>query len=187
MQTRPPQRAALARLTIRIFHPPLARVNLQPKLVLEPVLSPAPAISPVAFTTGLPDGIGPVSGGRGGPFGIGTGSGGMGGDGSGPYEGDRWDGSLATGAGITSPVPLRTPEPEYSEAARKARVTGTVLVSIVVGADGVPRHVAVVRGLGLGLDERALEAVAHWLFKPATRNGHPVAVRANVEVNFHLL
>jgi periplasmic protein TonB len=57
---------------------------------------------------------------------------------------------------------------------------------LVVGADGLPREIKVQRTLGLGLDEKAIEAVKQWEFKPAMKDGNPVAVRISVEVNFHL-
>ena len=84
-------------------------------------------------------------------------------------------------------MPIFKPEPEYSEEARKAKFQGAVLLSIVIDANGHTRDVKVIRALGLGLDEKAVEAVLKWRFKPSTKDGHPVAVMANVEVNFRLL
>jgi len=78
-------------------------------------------------------------------------------------------------------------EPEYSDEARKAKYSGTVLLSIVVDERGIPRDIRVVRPLGLGLDEKAIEAVRHWRFRPGMKNGRPVNVRATVEVSFRLL
>jgi TonB family protein len=66
-------------------------------------------------------------------------------------------------------------------------MTGTVLVSVVIGADGVPGQIELVRGAGFGLDEKAAEAVSKWRFKPATKDGAPVRVKAQIEVNFRLL
>jgi TonB family protein len=77
-------------------------------------------------------------------------------------------------------------EPKYSPEALKAKLQGTIRLSLVVGMDGVPQDVKVLRGLGLGLDEKAVEAVQGWRFKPATRGGEPVAVTAQVEVNFQI-
>jgi TonB family protein len=62
-----------------------------------------------------------------------------------------------------------------------------VLLTIEVGEDGQPDKLRVLRGLGLGLDEKAIEAVSRWKFKPALRNGHPVRAAATIEVNFRLL
>jgi TonB family protein len=82
------------------------------------------------------------------------------------------------------PVLISKREPKYSPEALKAKLQGTVLVSLLVGEDGVPQNVKVVRGLGLGLDEKAIEAVQGWRFKPAMKGGEPIAVPAQVEVNF---
>ena len=86
-----------------------------------------------------------------------------------------------------APVPIRKPEPDYSDMARRARINGSVLVYAVIGADGVPRQLRVVRSIGFGLDEKALEAVSRWFFKPGTKEGRPVSVGATIEVNFRLL
>jgi TonB family protein len=84
-------------------------------------------------------------------------------------------------------VPLYKPDPEYSEEARKAKYSGTVVLSIIVDSTGKPRDIKVIRSLGLGLDEKAIEAVTKWKFRPGYRNGQPVAVQASIEVNFRLL
>jgi TonB family protein len=63
---------------------------------------------------------------------------------------------------------------------------GTVVLWLVVGPDGKPRDIKVLRTLGLGLDEKAIEAVRNWRFEPAMKDNKPVAVQINVEVNFHL-
>jgi len=91
------------------------------------------------------------------------------------------------GPGISTPKPLQQIEPTYSEDARLAHLEGTVVLSIVVGADGLTHDINVVRGLGLGLDEKAAEAVGKWTFQPGAKDGQPVSVAAVVEVNFHLL
>jgi len=81
---------------------------------------------------------------------------------------------------------LRSPEPEFSEEARKAKVAGNVLVYLQVDTNGNPRNVRVLKGIGLGLDEKAMDAVRHYKFKPAMENGKPVIVEMNVEVNFQI-
>ena len=78
-------------------------------------------------------------------------------------------------------------EPEYSEEARKAKFQGAVLLSIVVDAEGRPQNIRVIRPLGMGLDEKAIEAVSKWRFRPGYKDGKAVPVQANVEVNFRLL
>jgi TonB family protein len=96
-------------------------------------------------------------------------------------------GIFSVGGGVSAPIPIYKPEPAYSEEARKAKYEGTVVLRIVVDAQGnVNRDVRVVKPLGLGLDEKAVQAVQTWKFKPAIRNGVPVPVRVVVEVTFRL-
>ncbi len=90
------------------------------------------------------------------------------------------------GLGVTAPRPYDTREPPYTTEARLAKVHGTVVLSIVVGADGLVSDVRVTRPLDKGLDEQAVETVKTWKFHPALRNGKPVAVRVIVEVSFRL-
>ncbi len=78
-------------------------------------------------------------------------------------------------------------EPEYSEEARRARLEGAVILRLVVASDGKPKELTVVRGLGMGLDENAIKAVSGWRFHPGTKDGTPVNVRIQIEVNFRLL
>jgi TonB family protein len=82
---------------------------------------------------------------------------------------------------------LHKVEPEYSEEARKAKWQGTVVLELVVDANGHPRDLRVMRALGLGLDQKAIEAVEKWTFKPGMKDGKPVPVIATIEVNFRLL
>ena len=84
------------------------------------------------------------------------------------------------------PVVIYSPEPSFSDEARKAKYQGTVELFVVVGKDGHTYDIRVAQSLGMGLDEKAMEAVAHWRFKPAALNGQPVATRILVEVDFHL-
>ena len=91
------------------------------------------------------------------------------------------------GGGVSAPVPIFQPEPEYSEEARKAKWQGTVMLSLVVDETGKAVGIKVTKSLGLGLDEKAIEAVQKWRFKPGTKDGKPVPVIASVEVNFRLL
>lgn len=136
---------------------------------------------------GDPAGLGKyLSGGPGGPDGIGGGRGKSIGSTDGSGAGERAVYSPGRG-GVTMPVPIRRVEPEYSEEARKARAMGVVLVAVEIGPDGKPRNVRVTRSFGLGLDEKAMEAVMQWLFRPGTKDGKPVAVSAEIQVAFHLL
>jgi TonB family protein len=88
---------------------------------------------------------------------------------------------------ISPPSVLRKVEPEYSEEARAAGLQGTVIVQVVIGTDGVAGDARILRGLGLGLDEQAIEAIGQWQFKPGVKDGQPVPVAATIEVNWHLL
>jgi TonB family protein len=94
---------------------------------------------------------------------------------------------LHAGGDVTRPELLRKMEPEYSEAARSAKLEGTVVLYVTVQPDGSATPIRVLKSLGMGLDEKAIEAVQQWQFKPATKNGEPVAVVATIEVNFRLL
>ena len=91
------------------------------------------------------------------------------------------------GGGVSAPIPTFRAEPEYSEEARRAKWQGAVLLQVTIDENGVPQNIQVVRPLGLGLDEKAIEAVQKWRFKPGTKDGQPVPVLANIEVNFRLL
>ena len=91
------------------------------------------------------------------------------------------------GGGVTPPVLISKTEPEYSEAARKAKFEGTAMLYVQIDPLGQATNIKVVRRLGLGLDEKAMEAVARWQFKPGLKQDKPVTVEATVEVNFRLL
>lgn len=91
------------------------------------------------------------------------------------------------GGGVSSPVIVKKIEPEYSEEARNAKRQGTVQLIVTIDETGHARDIKVEKSLGFGLDEKALEAVGTWLFKPAMKDGKPVAVYATIEVTFHLL
>jgi len=123
--------------------------------------------------SGTGAGVGPGSGG-----GMGGGSGGGIGSGIGPY---------VVGNGVKAPVVLFQPLPAYTEEARKARAEGIVLIQAVIRKDGTVDSFKVLRGLGYGLDESAINTIAtKWRFKPGTFNGAPVDVQANIEVSFRL-
>jgi TonB family protein len=90
------------------------------------------------------------------------------------------------GGRIAPPRPLEQPPPRYSEAARRARIQGPVVLALILGEDGRVASLEVVRGLPFGLSEAAAEAVARWRYEPATLGGRPVKVRMTVTVNFEL-
>jgi len=119
--------------------------------------------------------------------GSGTGLGSGNGSGLGPGSGGNTGGGpRRIGGGVSAPQLIYSVEPEFSEEARKAKVAGNVLVNLWVDTNGLPSHVHVIRGVGMGLDEKAVEAVRQYKFKPAMENGKPVLVELNVEVNFQI-
>jgi len=91
------------------------------------------------------------------------------------------------GGGVTAPVVLSKSEPMYTEEARSAKYQGTVLLGVEIGPDGLAPNIQIVRSLGMGLDEKAIEAIQQWQFKPGTKDGVPTTVAATIEVNFKLL
>lgn len=88
--------------------------------------------------------------------------------------------------GIAAPKAIYQPFPEYTEKARKKKIRGTVLMSIVVTPDGTVREPKLVRSLDNELDKQALDTVSKWKFTPATKDGQPVSVRIEVEVSFNV-
>jgi TonB family protein len=91
------------------------------------------------------------------------------------------------GAGVMPPVLLSKVEPEYTEEARIAKYEGRVAIYVEIRTDGIPQNMRVLRGLGLGLNEKAIEAIRQWRFKPGVKDGQPVTVAATVEVNYRLM
>lgn len=89
--------------------------------------------------------------------------------------------------GVTAPVPIYRIEPEYSEDARRAKHQGMVLLQAIIDRTGRVTGVRVLRSLGLGLDEKAVEAVRRWKFQPARKDGRAIEFLAAIEVNFRLL
>jgi TonB family protein len=100
--------------------------------------------------------------------------------------GESFAGVYNVGGSVRPPVLTYAADPEYTEAARKAKLSGNVIVALIVDSAGEPQNVRVARGLGNELDEKAVEAVQQYRFKPATRNGEPVPANLNVEVNFQI-
>jgi periplasmic protein TonB len=188
-------KGALPKLSDKQITPPAVVVrNDNPKLAVEPTVVVPPQIHlPITGQLGDPlsNVLGPPSNGTGSGGGIGSGSGGGVGSGRGPGVGPGWGGGIGGGAyrvggGVSAPRALYSPDPEYSEEARKAKYQGVVVLWVVVGPDGKPHEIRVQRQLGMGLDEKAIEAVRQWQFEPAKKDGQAVAVQINVEVNFRL-
>ena len=192
----PAPRGSLPKSATRQFVPPSETPpESKPVLMMEAALvAPRDATLPDPILTRIGDPlgrIGPPSGGPGKHGGIGEGEGGGVGPHRGPGFGDRDGGGVSfsgsVGGRLVAPVVLYKVDPEFSEEARKAKYQGVVVLAIEVGADGKAHAIRVVSGLGLGLDEKAMEAVSQWKFKPAMRNGRLVTASATIEVNFRLL
>src|ERR1700722_1216343 len=88
---------------------------------------------------------------------------------------------------VTPPRAIYSPQPEFSEQARRHKITGTVVLSLTVGLDGIAHDIKVEKGLGYGLDEKATDAVSRWKFEPALKDGQPIEKQIKVEVSFNLM
>jgi protein TonB len=193
----PASKGKLPWLSDKQFVPPMAVVhNPDPKLVMEPTLIIQPDANipkvnmevlgdPLAKSMSASDGPGSGAGiGSGSHGGVGSGNG----AGFGPgFGGNLGGGAYRIGGGVSPPQVIFKVEPEYSEEARKAKFQGTVVLFVIVDEKGNPRDLKVIRPLGLGLDQKAIEAVQKWKFNPGKKDGKPVAVQATIEVNFRLL
>jgi len=177
--------------------PPMVPVLEKPKLAFTPAINVQKDITlpdnPQMVDFGVKNSanVTLASNGSGGGGGMGSGyGGGLGsgtGNGYGPgYGGNTGGGVYRIGGGVSAPVPIFTPEAEFSDEARRAKYQGVCLISLIVDAQGNPQNPRVVRPLGMGLDEKALEAVRKYKFKPAMKGGKPVAVMMSIEVNFRL-
>ncbi len=167
--------------------PPKAPPTIAPKLAVEPTVNVQPNLKIAdnhAPDLGMPNSdLNGFSMGNG----TGTGIGGGNGNGVGPGSGGNIGGGLRhVGGSVRAPVVLYQVDPEFSEEARKAKFSGNVQVALIVDERGLPSHVRVERGAGMGLDEKAVEAVRQYKFKPAMENGKPVPVEIYVEVGFQI-
>jgi len=194
---RPATQGHLPRISVHQFTPPTAVYrNERPLLAMEPTIIGDPSIVPPPspfLNIGDPNGVaGPPSNGPGKNGGIGNGDQGGVGDRKGPGGGNADDGGgvsgfIRPGAKVIQPYILVKIEPEYSDEARRARIQGVVLLTIQVDERGGVRNIVVKQGLGLGLDDKAIEAVSRWKFRPGTVDGKPVPMAALVEVSFRLM
>jgi len=183
----------LPKPTPRQFTPPRVDPIPDPKLPMAPSII-APDDMPNIHASNFGDPLGhlgiPSNGiGSGGGIGIGT-DGGDGpghGPGTGGADGGIGGGAYRIGGGVSAPSVMSKVEPEYSEEARRAKWQGTVVLSVIVDELGRPRNIRVFHSLGLGLDQKAVDAVSQWRFKPGRKDGKPVPVIATIEVNFRLL
>jgi TonB family protein len=94
--------------------------------------------------------------------------------------------TFKSGNGVSPPRVDFNPDPEYSDQARKAKHQGTIVLSLVVDASGAPKDLQITTPLGMGLDEQAIKSVSSWKFRPGAKDGEPVSMVINVEVNFRL-
>ncbi|HLV89314.1 MAG TPA: energy transducer TonB [Candidatus Sulfotelmatobacter sp.] len=195
----PAPKAQLPKLAMEQITPPqIVLRNDKPKLAVQPTVVVPPQVHlaenhmpNLGNPSAPPLPSAPPSNGIGSGGGIGSGSGGGVGEGHGPGVGHGSGGGIGggvykVGGGITAPQPVDTPDPEYTEEARRAKVQGTCILWLIVDAEGHPRDIRVVRGLGYGLDAKALETVKQWRFEPARKDGQPVNVQVSVEVGFRL-
>lgn len=172
--------------------PPTVEIpKTQPKLTVQPTVvadlkfpqttqvgDPLSKLMAPSNGTGVGSGVGNGSGG-----GIGAGDG----RGLGPGTGANFGGGIFhVGNGVSAPIAIYSPDPDYSDEARKAKYQGTVVLNVIVGPDGRVHNPKIARSLGMGLDEKAIEKVLVWKFKPATKDNKPVAVEVSVEVSFNL-
>ncbi len=193
----PASKGTLPRFSREQLAPPAVVVrNENPKLAVEPTVVVPPEIHLSMPQTGpvgdpLSSVVGPPSNGTGSGGGIGSGSGGGVGSGHGPGVGPGWGGGMGggvyrVGGGVTAPRVIYSPDPVFSEEARKAKFQGTVVLWLIVGVDGRTRDIRIQRSLGMGLDENAIDAIRRWRFEPGHKDDVPVAVQVNIEVNFQL-
>jgi TonB family protein len=167
--------------------------NPEPKLPVEATVIGPPQLtfSPQSPTGDPLSALLTPSNGAGSGGGIGSGSGGGVGSGHDAGVGPGWGGGIGggvyrVGGGVSEPRIIYDPDPEFSEEARKAKYQGVVVLSVIVGPDGRPHDIRVARSLGMGLDEKAIEAVNKWRFVPSMKDGRPVPVEVNIEVHFRL-
>jgi TonB family protein len=195
----PAPKGRLPKLAMQQITPPsIVLRNPHPKLTAEPTVVVPPQVRVAQNNMpnlGLPTASAmpsaPPSNGTGSGGGIGSGSGGGVGVGHGPGVGAGSGGGIGggvfkVGGGISAPQPVSTPDPEYTEQARIAKTQGTCILWLIVDDQGRPRDIRVVRGLGMGLDAKAIEAVKQWKFQPSMKDGRPVSVQISVEVGFRL-
>lgn len=193
----PASRGALPTFARTQFTPPMVTVpRVAPILPMAPTLLGPPELKLPEMKLDMPWGdpygvTGQLSGGPGTGSGIGPGDGTGVGPGKGPGYGPGSDGGYgggpySAGNGVSAPIPIFSPEPAYSEEARKAKFGGIVMLWIVVDAQGIVRNIRIAKPLGMNLDEEAVKTVSTWKFKPAMRQGAAVPVQVEVEVSFRL-
>jgi TonB family protein len=178
-----------ASLDTQLAPPTVILAKEPPKLAVPETVTVAPdVVLPQGGQIGDPmSKFSLLSNGPGGPGGIGSGCCDGIGPSTGPGVGPGPPGIYPAGKlGVTVPQAIFSPEPSFSDEARKAKAQGIVLLLLVVGKDGHTYDIRVRQSLGMGLDEKAIDAVKNWRFRPGTLNGQPVATQIGVQVDFHL-
>lgn len=167
--------------------PPKAPPTIAPKLAVDPTVVVPQQIKMADNTMpniGAPNSsLKGFSMGNGSGTGVGNGNGAGYGNGSGMGTGG---GVYQVGNGVLAPKVIYSVDPEFSEEARKAKFSGNVLVEMIIDEKGIPTHVHVLRGVGMGLDDKAVEAARQYRFKPAMKDGKPVKVAIQMDVNFQI-
>jgi len=178
--------------------PPQVPVIENPKLAVDPAIA-VPLEMKLPDNPSLPNigvqhsvNVSLASGGPGAITGLGTNSGGGDGSGKGIGFGAGFDRGFGDSVyrpgigGVSAPILVVSPDPEFSDEARRNKYQGICIIAVIVDARGYPRNHRVIQRLGMGLDEKALESVQRYRFKPAMKEGRPVAAMVNVEVDFRL-
>ena len=177
---------------MQIAPPQIIRID-RPKLAAEPTemvkmpdnnnlptvgMAQSPQIALASQGSGSGSGFGQ---GLGGGIGAGRGSG------AGPGGGGGYGGGLmSVGGGVSAPQVIHSVEPQFTDDARRANYQGSVSIKLIVDSQGNPQDVRLVSHLGMGLDEKAIEAVRQYKFRAAMYQGHPVSVQIVIDVDFHL-
>jgi len=192
----PVSEGKLPKIAPKQFVPPMIAQVEKPKIAIDPtIIAPPDANLPQINSDNFGDPLSKYhlpSNGIGSGAGMGSGSGGGVGGGRGGGYGNGSGGGVGGGAykiggGVSAPKVIFPVDPEYSEDARKAKFQGTVVIALVVDDKGNPRDIRVVRPLGMGLDQKATDAVEKWRFRPGQKDGKAVPTQATIEVSFRLL
>jgi TonB family protein len=191
-----PSKGHLPRMVKKpVVQPQILRID-HPKLAVQPAVAmPKQVRIPDSKmpNIGVPQStqVAVASQGAGSNSGFGQGSGGGigagGGNGVGIGSGGGYGGGvMSVGGGVSAPQLVHSVDPEFTDQARRANLQGVVSIQLIVDSRGNPQDIRVVRHLGMGLDQKAIEAVRQYKFSPAIYQGHPVAVQMVINVNFHL-
>jgi protein TonB len=174
-----PPRATAPDETAKIEAPPDPTIDVQNSIIIQD--------NPKLLNFGQSNSHNVKQGSLGNGTGIGIGSGN--GNGYGPGSGWNAGGGLAkVGGGVSAPVVIYSVNPEFSDEARRAKYQGICTVTLIVDAQGNPQNPHVTQALGMGLDEKAIEAIKQYKFKPAYDKDKKktVAVMVSIEINFHI-